>query len=171
MPNTNFIWGQVSETSQYCVGALMGNGNLPTSSGNAATSSAPSDEPETSDWILGAAYMRGVYTVFRSGSNGEQPSVGFAPIKGVNYNTNATPTIGIGGDGVNGRIGQAGVIITGTGEPTQAPSLTNTGSGNQLTTVANARTSVLNNARPATGALGTYLIWTIMLVIGCALNW
>jgi hypothetical protein len=145
----------------------MGNGNLPTSSGNAATSSAPSDQPETSDWILGAAYMRGVYTVFRGGSNGEQPSLGFAPIKGVNYNANWTQIIGVGGDGVNGRIGQAGVIIPGTSQPTQAPSLTNTGSDNQPTNVANART----NASSATGALGTYLIWAVILVIGCAVNW
>jgi hypothetical protein len=153
----------------------MGNGNLPTSSNAATTSSVPNGVPTPANWILGAAFMRGVYTVFRAGTNGSQPAVGFAPIKGVNYTTDWTHTIGVSGDGVNGRIGQAGVTIIGTAQPTPAPDSTSTGSGsrssNGLTNFANAQTSMRSSAGPVVSALGSYLIWAIMLVIGCAVNW
>lgn len=151
----------------------MGNGNLPTSSNAATTSSTPNDVPNVANWILGAAFMRGVYTVFRAGASGGQPSLGFAPIKGVNYSTNWAHTIGVDGDGVDGRIGQAGVTIMGTAQPSPAPGSTNTGSSNGITNFADAQTSMRhsNGAGAVVGALGSYVIWVIMLVVGCAMNW
>jgi len=54
--------------------------------------------------------------VFRKGAQGEQPSVGFAPLSGVDYTqANGNAIIGAGGDGIDGRIGEAGVTIVGTG--------------------------------------------------------
>jgi hypothetical protein len=67
----------------------------------------------------------GVYTIFNNGNSGGTPSVGFAPLKGVNYNGDGTATLGVGGDGVNGRIGSVGATVTGT----------QTASGSQTTSV------------------------------------
>ena len=58
--------------------------------------------------------FKGVYTIFNYGGQGATPSVGFAPLKGVNYSGDGTATIGVGTDGVNGRIGNAGGTATGT---------------------------------------------------------
>jgi len=45
------------------------------------------------------------------------PAVGFAPLKGVQYNGNGDQIIGTDGDGVDGRVGNANVsaVVTGSG--------------------------------------------------------
>jgi hypothetical protein len=65
-------------------------------------------------WIFGDSLLIGVYTIFHRGNPGDTPSVGFAPLKNVNYSGDGTATLGVGGDGVDGRIGNAGGVGTGT---------------------------------------------------------
>ncbi|KAG9032898.1 hypothetical protein FS842_004024 [Serendipita sp. 407] len=84
----------------YCTGSIIGMAG-------SISSSYPA-------WIFGDAFLKGVYTVFRKGNESEQPSVGFAPVKGVNYATNGNVTLGTAGNGINGNIGNAGVVITGS---------------------------------------------------------
>jgi hypothetical protein len=105
--------------------------------------------------------MRSVYTVFRKGAAGEQPSFGFAPIKGVNYSTDGFHTIGVGGDGVNGEIGQAGVTIIGTAQPTQTPNPPKTVSSNGHTNDGNRRSGI------KVGASLGFLMWAVLFVAGC----
>lgn len=78
--------------TQYCLGSMVGS---------ATSASSPA-------WIFGDSLMKGTYTIFRRGNQGDTPQVGFAPLKGVNYNGDGTATLGVGGDGVDGRIGNAG---------------------------------------------------------------
>ncbi|KAG8830178.1 hypothetical protein FRC17_005270 [Serendipita sp. 399] len=97
----------------YCTGSIIGISG-------SSSSSFPS-------WIFGNAFLKGVYTVFRRGKDNEEPSVGFAPLKGVNYATNGNVTLGTPGNGVNGNIGNAGVVIPGsTGGSTSQPARTST---------------------------------------------
>jgi hypothetical protein len=65
-----------------------------------------------------------VYTVFRKGNGtiSDPPSVGFAPIKGVNYQADGNAIIGVGGNGVYGGIGNAGGEVIRGGGPTSTPS-------------------------------------------------
>ena len=81
--------GQLNTT--YCVGGL-------------ATPNFPSDPY----WVFGDAFLKGVYTVFRKGAQGEAPSVGFAKLKGVDYTGNGTLVVGYNGNGVDGTIGRTG---------------------------------------------------------------
>ena len=66
--------------------------------------------------ILVATFLESTYTVFRKGNSGEQPSLGFAPLSGVNYQANGNAILGASGDGTDGRIGPAGVTVIGTGD-------------------------------------------------------
>lgn len=66
-------------------------------------------------WVLGISFLKSIYTVFRAGNSSEVASVGFAPLKGVNYTAGGNVTIGVGGDGLDGNVGDAGAIIAYSG--------------------------------------------------------
>jgi cathepsin D len=94
-------------STQVCLGALVSSSTL---------AGGSSDGPA---WIFGDSLLKGTYTVFRYGdpSTGEKPAVGFAKLAGVDYSGNGNEVIGSGGDGVDGRIGNAGVsaaVVTDT---------------------------------------------------------
>jgi len=95
-PVTTFT--ATGSSTQYCAASIIGS---------QTTASSPA-------WIFGDSLFKGVYTIFNYGGQGVTPSVGFAPLKGVNYSGDGTATIGVGTDGVNGRIGNAGGTATGT---------------------------------------------------------
>lgn len=154
----------------------MGTGSVASLANAATASSVPNDTPRTPNWILGDAFMKSVYTVFRKGAAGEQPSVGFAPIKGFNYASNGFAIIGESGNGVDGRIGQAGATVIGTGSPTNAGSQAITSVGaNGVTTVVNGQVSVTQtptrNAGTTTIGLANYLVALVFLGAGLAVNW
>jgi cathepsin D len=81
----------------YCLGAFTG-ADTP-SEGFSLTSPA---------WVIGDSLFKGNYIVFRNGAQGENPSVGFGKLKGVNYNTNGNAVLGVDGDGIDPDIGNAG---------------------------------------------------------------
>jgi len=156
VPSTNFLWAQVSTNTTYCIAALLGSSNFgqptPTSISTAtssATTLAPRSTQSTPPWVLGTAVLKSAYTVFQKGSNGTQPGVGFAPIQGVNYSTNRTQTIGVGGDGADGRLGK-GVTVAGTSTQT-----------------ATAHSGVGR----AMGTLRSHSVWVTLLMAGYAIGW
>jgi cathepsin D len=87
----------------YCLGSLTG---APTPSQGFSLSSPA--------WIVGDSLFTSHYVVFRSGAQGENPSVGFANLKGVNYNTDGNAIVGQSGDGIDPDIGNAGGVPTST---------------------------------------------------------
>ncbi|CAG7851455.1 SubName: Full=Related to aspartic peptidase A1-Laccaria bicolor {ECO:0000313/EMBL:CCA73596.1} [Serendipita indica DSM 11827] len=102
----------------YCTGSILGSSNGP------YEQPTPSSIPS---WIFGDAFLRATYTVFRKGplssndTGTDEAGVGFAPLKGVDYNTNGLAMLGVDGNGIDGRIGNAGVIIPGGTDGTTIP--------------------------------------------------
>lgn len=123
-------------STEYCIGGLVGT-------------EVVANEPA---WVIGASLLKGTYTIFRRGNQADTPSVGFAPLKNVNYNGDATPTLGLGGDGIDGRIGNAGAtgaIIT----MSQSSSSSSGGHGNGAAGLKVAGASVFAGAAVVIGML------------------
>lgn len=90
-----------------------------------ATTTYQNPDGLAGQWNLSAAFPKSSYTVFRKGLAGEQPSIGFARLRIVDYAVNGTALIGSGIDGSPGNAG----VSTGTpagGNCTSASSPTST---------------------------------------------
>jgi hypothetical protein len=110
LPASNLLFQDIGSLRPgYCAASFVSS--LATGTGRRAAPIA-----STPAWILGGSFLKSTYTVFRKGSSGEQPSVGFAPLSGVNYQADGNAIIGASGDGVDGRIGIAGATVVGTGD-------------------------------------------------------
>lgn len=185
VPSTNVLWLPISQ--ELCAGSLIGTGQITGFSDEPATvvpestsiPPNPDSEPTTTpSWIFGDAFMKSTYTVFRAGREGETPSIGFAPIKGVDYATDAWIVIGADGNGIDGRIGEAGVVIPGSGDPTASPHVTPTDGSQALPTVVNGETMPLADgldSPPGNGTTRTWMpgSWSMLLmmaILGCLLN-
>ena len=110
IPATNLLykgWDITPFRAGYCVASLMA-----TNSTNFPNYNTTSVDPA---WILGLSFLKSTYTVFRAGNSSEAASVGFAPLRGVNYTADGNAIIGIGGDGLDGNVGDAGAIIAYSG--------------------------------------------------------
>jgi hypothetical protein len=110
VPATNLLyklWNITSFRAGYCVSSLIATNSTAFPNYN-VTSADP-------EWVLGIPFLKSTYTVFRAGNSTERPGVGFAPLKGVNYTADGNVTIGVEGDGVDGNVGDAGVIIAYSG--------------------------------------------------------
>jgi hypothetical protein len=110
VPATNLLykrWDIASLREDYCVSSLIA-----TNATGFPNYNITSADPE---WVLGVSFLKSTYTVFRAGNSSEAPGVGFAPLKGVNYTADGNATLGVGGDGVDGNVGDAGVVIAHSG--------------------------------------------------------
>ncbi|KIM21632.1 hypothetical protein M408DRAFT_333341 [Serendipita vermifera MAFF 305830] len=143
-PATNLMWlGLSSYMPGYCVASLVSTNTLDNFSKVAGSSKfiGPIEGPSLKDdngdgiddetggvvtppttvtnpsWLIGDAFLKSVYTVFRRGNGtAEDPaSVGFAPIKGLNYAADGNVIIGVD-TGADGVVGGAGVIVAGGGD-------------------------------------------------------
>lgn len=151
LPATNLLWLSLSAyVPGYCVGAFVATSTLDNFSskfiGPKPFLKSPFDDddpistaPTTTSqpgWLIGDAFLKSVYTVFRKGNGTatDPPSVGFAPIKGVNYAADGNTIIGVAGNGVSGDVGFAGVIIPGNISSSSATTTLGTSStgGNTL---------------------------------------
>jgi cathepsin D len=122
-------------------------------------------------WLLGDAFLKSVYTVFRHGdqSRGEAPSVGFARLKGVNYGADGLATLGQNGNGVNGRIGHAGNRIYGGANGTTSQGSLQTVVNDGTTMVVGQQSqSVQSSTQRGAGVRGYgHLLesWVLLLVL------
>jgi hypothetical protein len=110
VPATNLLykwWDITSFRVGYCVSSLIAANSTGFPSYNVT--------PANPEWVLGIPFLKSTYTVFRAGNSSEPPGVGFAPLKGVNYRADGNATIGVEGDGVDGNVGDAGVVIAYSG--------------------------------------------------------
>jgi hypothetical protein len=99
--------------------------------------------------------------------------VGFAPLKGVQYSGDGDQVLGTNGDGVDGRVGNAGAseIVTGTGNGSPNSLVTRSVSGGVSPTPTPTPTTTLANASLRAvdgriGQLGVILVVGLSAVLG-----
>ena len=177
LPATNLMWlGLAQYLPGYCVCSFVATTTLnnfskrfipdvrpaPKSEDDTiSTAPAATNQPS---WLIGDAFLKSVYTVFRKGNGTAQdpPSVGFAPIKGVDYTADGNAVIGLGGNGINGAVGNAGVVVPGGSDGVTSRSASASTAASFITTTAVASQSTSDGV--ATRALGAWVGWTIAAV-------
>lgn len=100
----------------------------------------------------------------QSGADG--PSIGFAPLKGVQYSSNGNQVLGTNGDGVDGRVGNAGAsnVVTGTGDGSSNSLVTRTLSSAQSTPTT-SRTNSAENRLSHFGSTFMVILSTLVALL------
>lgn len=186
--NAKFLFGNVTVTlaAPALHQSLSQSVNSTTSSDPLCFGSLTSIPGETTypAWIFGDSLMKSTYCVFRAGTattlasarstavvaGADGPAVGFAPLKGVQYSGQGDQVLGTNGDGVDGRVGNAGAseIVTGTGDGSANSLVTRTLSGGSSPTpTTTVRTNAsLRTVDGSTGQLGIILAVALSAVLG-----